>query len=64
MEHPDRVYCGYLTEGIRAGFRVGFRYSVAACRSVTSNMPSATLHPEVMTNFLSAELRAGRALAR
>ena len=60
VEHPDRMYCGYLTEGIRAGFQVGFQYGVAACRSATSNMPSATLHPEVVTNFLSAELRAGR----
>ena len=60
VEHPDRMYCGYLTEGIRASSRVGFLYCVAACRSATSNMPLATLHPEVVTNFLSAELRAGR----
>ena len=29
------------------------------CRGATSNMPSATVRPEVATNFLSTELRAG-----
>ena len=60
--HPDRAYAEYLTEGIQAGFRIGFRYGEVVCRSSTSNMPSATVHPEVVSNFLTAELRAGRVL--
>ena len=58
--HPDRAYSRYLTEGIRAGFRIGFRYGDVVCRSASSNMQSASLHPEVVSCFLSSELRAGR----
>jgi len=30
------------------------------CRGAISNMPSATVRPEVVTNFMAIELRAGR----
>ena len=43
--HPDRAYAEYLMEGIRAGFRIDFRYGEVVCRSSTSNMPSATVRP-------------------
>ena len=58
--HPDRAYSRFLTEGIRAGFRIGFRYGDVVCRSASSYMQSANLHPEVVSDFLSSELRAGR----
>ena len=59
-DHPDRAYCKYLVEGLRDGFRIGFRHGEVACRSASSNMQSANAHPEVVSDFLSSELRAGR----
>ncbi len=59
-DHPDRAYCGFLMDGLRAGFRVGFRYGGAVCKGVASNMPTTCDHPEVVSEFLEKELRAGR----
>ncbi len=60
QDHPDRAYCRFLTDGLRARFRVGVRYGGAVCKGVASNMPTACDHPEVVSEFLEKELRAGR----
>ncbi len=54
--------CGFLADGLHVGFRVGFRYGGggAVCKGVASNMPTACDHPEVVSEFLEKELRAGR----
>ena len=57
-DQPDRAYCAYLVDG----FRIGFRYGERDCRSAVSNMQSAVAHPEVVSRFLLAEVRAGRVL--
>ena len=63
MDHPDRAYCKYLVEGLRDGFRIGFQHGQVACRNASSNMQSANAHPEVVSDFLSSEFRAGRVRA-
>ncbi len=60
QDHPDRAYCGFLLDGLRAGFRIGFRYGGAVCKGAVSNMPTAREHPEVVSKFLETEFRAGR----
>ena len=57
--HPDIKYCSYLVQGLRDGFRIGFGYGLFKCTSAGSNMQSAKVRPSVITDFLSAELRAG-----
>ena len=58
--HPDRAYSRCLTEGVWAGFSIGLQYGDVVYRSASSNMQSASLHPEEVSGFLSSELRAGR----
>ncbi len=60
--HPDRPYVRTLIEGLRGGFRIGFRHGSVSCRSATSNMQSADVRPEVIRDFLASELAAGRVL--
>lgn len=47
--------------GIRLGFRVGFRYS-QRIHSAPSNMLSAREHPEVIRDYLAKECNEGRVL--
>ena len=60
--HPDIEYCSYLVQGLWDGFRIGFGYGSFKCTSAGSNMQSAEVRPNVITDFLSAELRARRVL--
>ena len=62
QDHPDRAYCGFLRDGLRAGFLIGFRYGGAVCKGVTSNMPTTCDHPEVVSEFLETERREGRVI--
>ena len=45
-QHPDRAFARYICQGLREGFRIGFRHG-APLRSASANMQSARLHPEV-----------------
>ncbi len=60
--HPDRAYVDFLVQGLREGFRIGFRHGSASCHSAASNMQSADVQPEVIKDFLASELSAGRVL--
>ena len=59
-EHPDRQFVEYIIRGIRGGFRIGCHASVQKLQSVSSNMPSANSHPEVIDNYLRDELECNR----
>ena len=59
--HPDQAFAGYITDGLRFGFRIGFQY-ISPLRSATSNMFSARMHLQVVTDYLQAELSRGRML--
>lgn len=52
--HPDTQFAGYVTNGIKHGFRVGFDYT-RTLASTRSNMKSALEHPEVVSEYLQRE---------
>ena len=60
-QHRDARYRDYLSEGISAGFWVGFARSQPLL-SAAANMPSAAAHPEVVSAFISSELERNRIL--
>ena len=39
--HPDDAYRVFLVKGLGDGFRIGYDYVSARCRSAASNMQSA-----------------------
>ncbi len=59
--HPDRAFSRYVCEGLREGFRIGFRRGTPL-RSASSNKPSALLHPEVVSAYIRRELALKRML--
>ena len=59
--YPEQRIANYLLFGIREGFRVGFNRS-SPLRSAKSNMKSAAEHPEVVSRYLSEEVKEGRVL--
>lgn len=58
--HPDHAFSRYICDGLQYGFRVGFKYG-SPLKSASSNMGSAHLHPEVISNYIPPE-RAGARL--
>ena len=58
--HPDKELVGYVCEGIRDGFRIGFSYTISICRSATGNMKSVQEHKEVVEAYVGGERQAGR----
>ncbi len=60
--HPDRAYVKFLVQSLREGFRIGFRHGLVSCHSAASNMQSADVRPDVIKDFLVAELAAGQVL--
>ena len=61
-DHPDREFAGYVVEGIRSGFRIGFQGRSAACRSARRYIPSASQCEKEIDKFLGSECVAGRIL--
>ena len=59
--HPDQAFARYICDGLWFGFRIGFQYG-SPLKSVSSNMLSATVHPEVVADYLQQELSRGRML--
>ena len=56
--HPNRLWVNSLLTGLQEGVRIGFN-PAALCRSASSNMQSATAHPDVVQKYLTDELQAG-----
>ena len=59
--HPDREYVGYLVQGIRHGFHIGYMGGHALQPS-KRNMGSARQNPQVVSDYLRKERQAGRVL--
>ena len=57
--YPDQRLRTYIVEGIRYGFRVGYNYD-EVCRSSKGNMKSALEKPQVIRDYLKAEIKEGR----
>ena len=48
--HPDQALVKYVSDGLREGFRVGFKWD-SPLHSTRSNMQSARLHPQIITDY-------------
>ena len=59
--HPDRAFARYICDGLRSDFRIGFNHA-SLLRSASSNMLSASTHPEVVSDYIDKEFRLGRML--
>ena len=60
LTHPDQSFVTYALDGLQNGFRVGFNPASVSLKSATQNMPSASLQPSVIDDYLSTELAKGR----
>ena len=61
--HPDRLYATYMAEGLRHGFRIGFTYRRAQIdQSRRTHHPFCNENPQVVSERIQAEVRAGRLL--
>ncbi len=59
--HPDLAFARYIVSGLANGFRIGFQRGFPL-KHAKKNMPSAQLHPEVITAYLEKEQSLGRML--
>ena len=60
LTHPDQSFVTYVLDGLQNGFRVGFNPASVSLKSATQNMPSASLQPSVIDDYLYTELVKGR----
>ena len=60
-QHPDRAYAEYLLQGVKEGFRIGFKYCVG-CTNAKSIMQSAMANPTVVDAYLEKEVGLGRVI--
>ena len=60
LTYPDQPFVTYVLDGLQNGFRVGFNPASVSLKSATQNMPSASLQPSVIDDYLSTELAKGR----
>ena len=59
LTHPDQSFVTYVLDGLQNGFRVGFNRASVSLKSATQNMPSASLQPSVIDDYLYTELAKG-----
>ena len=60
LTHPEQPFVIYVLDGLQNGFRVGFNPASVSLKSATQNMPSASLQPSVIDDYLYTELAKGR----
>ena len=60
LTHPDQSFVTYVLDGLQNGFPVGFNPASVSLKSATQNMPSASLQPSVIDDYLYTELAKGR----
>ena len=61
QHHPDEAFVRYIMDGIRQGFRIGFRHT-SPLQSAKRNIPSADEHPEIISDYIDKECSLGRIL--
>jgi len=62
-KHPDKRFVEFILRGITSGFKVGYNVSEKKeLKSSSYNMLSAMEHPQVVSDYISEEVRAGRVL--
>ena len=60
LTHTDQSFVTYVLDGLQNGFRVGFNPASVSLKSASQNMPSASLQPLVIDDYLYTELAKGR----
>ena len=60
LTHPDQSFVTYLLDGLQNGFCVGFNPASVSLKSATQSMPSASLQPSAIDDYISSELAKGR----
>ena len=58
--HPDQTQADYVISGLSNGFHLGFNPRAVSLKSARQNMPSASLQPSVIDQYLLTELEKGR----
>ena len=58
--HPDQTQVDYVISGLSNGFHLGFNPLAVSLKSASQNMPSASLQPSVIDQYLHTELEKGR----
>jgi len=62
-KHPDKRFVDFILRGITSGFKVGYNvFTKKELKSSSYNMPSAMEHPQVVSDYISKEVRASRVL--
>ena len=59
LTHPDQSFVTYVLDGPQNGFHAGFNPASVSLKSATQNMPSGSLQPSVIDDYLSTELAKG-----
>ena len=54
--HPDKPFVTYVLDGLQNGFLVGFNPALVSIKSATQNMPSGSLQPSVIDNYVAVAL--------
>ena len=57
--HPDQTLVNYIVSGLFCGFHVGFNPQAVSLKSAIQNMPSASLVPSVIDQYLLTKLEKG-----
>lgn len=58
--HPDQTQVDYVISGLSNGFHLGFNPLAVSLKSTSQNMPSVSLQPSVIDQYLRTELEKGR----
>ena len=61
LNHPDRLFAYYISNGVRCGFRLGYNRESKVI-SAKSNMISAAAHPSIVADYIAKELVKGRTI--
>ena len=56
MEYPNRLLVTFFISGLTQGFRIGFNQLPVMLKSARKNLDGALQHPEVVDEYLTAEI--------
>ena len=56
LTDPDQSFVTHVLDGLQNGFCVGFNPASVSLKSAKQNMPSASLQPSVIDDYISTEL--------
>ena len=56
--HPDQSFAGYIIQGLKLGFRIGYKYEESTLKQSKRNM--TVDNPQVVSNYIAEELAADR----